>query len=453
MTLDGALSSAASGLDSITKRLALISQNVANAGTPDYVRQAVAVNSASAGDQAFGVRTGVATRAMDEHLQGDLLTAVASEAGEQVTQSALARIDEVSGSPGSGQDLPGLLGALRDAFSQLGANPANGTQQRQVVNRASGLVDGLHALAGSLLDARQSAQDSLVLDVATVNTALRGLGALSDQVIQAKSRGESTADLEDQRDTQMRALAGLTGARFLHQANGDLLAVSGGMVLPLRAATGPFSVGEATLARDTPAAAVPSLLLDGAPASGLGGQLGAHLALRDSTLPGLQAGLDDYTQTLAAGFDAQGLTLFTDPAGVVPPPGSAGFSQTIRVAAAVEATPSLVRDGAGPASTAGNAGLIDRVLDTVFAGGAATLTGRATSLVAGHASMAAASAARAETDGAVRSSLQAKLSAATGVSVDGELAAMVQLQNAYGANAKVVAAVQTMWNQLLETVR
>lgn len=85
MTLDGALASAASGLDSITKRLALISQNVANAGTPDYVRQSVAVTSAAAGDQAFGVRTGVATRAMDEHLQGDLLSAVASETGEQVT--------------------------------------------------------------------------------------------------------------------------------------------------------------------------------------------------------------------------------------------------------------------------------------------------------------------------------------------------------------------------------
>ncbi len=322
-----------------------------------------------------------------------------------------------------------------------------------MVNRASSLVEGVHALAGSLLNARQSAHDALVLDVATVNTALRGLGELSDQVIRAKSRGESTADLEDQRDTQMKTLAGLTGARFLHQANGDLLAVSRGTVLPLRATTGPFSIGEATLARDTPAAAVPQLKLDGAPMSGLGGQMGAHLTLRDATLPGLQAGLDDYAQALAAGFDAQGLTLFTDPAGAVPSAGSAGFSQTIQVAVAIRATPSMVRDGAGPAGAAGGATLIDRVLDGVFASGANTLTGRATSLVAGHASMAAESATRAETDAAVRSSLQAKLAASTGVSVDGELASMVQLQNAYGANAKVVAAVQAMWNQLLETVR
>ena len=30
---------------------------------------------------------------------------------------------------------------------------------------------------------------------------------------------------------------------------------------------------------------------------------------------------------------------------------------------------------------------------------------------------------------------------------------MIQLQNAYGANAKVISAVQTMWTQLLEAVQ
>jgi flagellar hook-associated protein FlgK len=30
---------------------------------------------------------------------------------------------------------------------------------------------------------------------------------------------------------------------------------------------------------------------------------------------------------------------------------------------------------------------------------------------------------------------------------------MIQLQNAYGANAKVIGAVQAMWTQLLSTVQ
>ena len=194
-------------------------------------------------------------------------------------------------------------------------------------------------------------------------------------------------------------------------------------------------------------------MLDGVPAGSLGGQIGAHLALRDTTLPGLQTGLDTYAQALASGFQTQGLTLFTDAAGAVPAPGAPGFSQTIQVSVAVAVTPSMVRDGTAAAGPAGNNTLINQVLAGVFGTGAGQLSGRATSLVAGYASLAADSAARSDTDQAVRSSLQSKLAAETGVSVDGEMADMVRLQNAYGANAKVVAAVQAMWTQLLDSVR
>ena len=50
-------------------------------------------------------------------------------------------------------------------------------------------------------------------------------------------------------------------------------------------------------------------------------------------------------------------------------------------------------------------------------------------------------------------SLDAKLAAGTGVSLDTETADLVRLQNAYGANAKVIAAAQAMWTQLLDSVR
>ena len=39
------------------------------------------------------------------------------------------------------------------------------------------------------------------------------------------------------------------------------------------------------------------------------------------------------------------------------------------------------------------------------------------------------------------------------VDVDQEMASMVQLQNAYAANARVMATVQGMWDALLAAVR
>jgi len=56
-------------------------------------------------------------------------------------------------------------------------------------------------------------------------------------------------------------------------------------------------------------------------------------------------------------------------------------------------------------------------------------------------------------DTAAQASLQAKLSAGSGVSVDQELATMVRLQSAYAANAKVLGAADSMLQTILGIVR
>ena len=52
----------------------------------------------------------------------------------------------------------------------------------------------------------------------------------------------------------------------------------------------------------------------------------------------------------------------------------------------------------------------------------------------------------------MQAALTAKLSTVSGVSMDTEMSHMIELQNAYGANARVIAGVQAMWAQLLSTV-
>ena len=92
-----------------------------------------------------------------------------------------------------------------------------------------------------------------------------------------------------------------------------------------------------------------------------GGQIGANITLRDNTLPTDQAELDEFAQNLASRFDTEGLRLFTDPSGNVPSISAApspvqsnyvGFAGTIQLNAAVQAKPSLVRDGTGAATRA-----------------------------------------------------------------------------------------------------
>ena len=60
-----------------------------------------------------------------------------------------------------------------------------------------------------------------------------------------------------------------------------------------------------------------------------GGQLGANITLRDTTLPTYQAELDEFSQNLASRFSAQGLTLFSDPTGNVPAGGGMPVQQRL----------------------------------------------------------------------------------------------------------------------------
>ncbi len=455
MSLMGALGAATTGLDSIAKQLTVVSQNVANAGTPGYVRESVPVQDAGQSGVALGVRTGSAVRNLDEMLQTQLLASSADVAGQGVRSTALAGLDAASGTPGSGYDLPGLLGALRDGFSTLASDPANSTQQNQVITAADGLARGVNALGAAISNARQTAQDGIVADVATANGALRSVGALSDQIVAAQARGVSTAGLEDARDQQVSVVSNLTGARFLRQANGDMLAVAHGVSLPLRSASGPLVIQAAVLAPNTPAVAVPRVTIAGQDVTGslTGGRIGANLALRDTVLPSVQAGLDGVAAAVASEFAGMGLPLFTDAAGAVPVGPAVGFAQGMQVSAAVRAVPTMLRDGTAPAGPAGSTALINTVLGGVLASRGGSVAAQASSLTAGIAQSAAQASSTLDADTAAQSSLQTRLAADSGVSVDNELATMVRLQGAYAANAKVLSATNTMWQVLLDSVR
>jgi flagellar hook-associated protein 1 FlgK len=228
--------------------------------------------------------------------------------------------------------------------------------------------------------------------------------------------------------------------------------------------------------------------------------LAENIALRDSTLPRYQAEVDLTASTLAYRSDAEGLRLFTDSDGSsVPDPtlpyagsNQVGFAGRIKVNPALIANPALLRDGttivagspSGPTAftpnpVGGPAGfitLIDRIRNFALGADAATgapwpgiataalgpdgtlaspflapaaigdYAGRVMTAQVGDSAAAAAAVTNAT---ALQTALQAKFKQRSGVDTDQEMAAMVTLQNAYAANARVVTTIQNMWASLL----
>jgi flagellar hook-associated protein 1 FlgK len=507
MSLDATLSIASGSLANINRQLALVSQNVANAATPGYAREVSTQQSLTAAGLGMGVRSGPAQRNIGAALQASMLQQNAAVSGLQTRQAALQAIDAALGTPGQASDLPSLLGKMQDAFSTLASGPDSQTQQQAVVSAAGTLASGINALSSTYTSQRQAANDAIQSDLTTLNGAMGTISSLTKQIVTLKSSGQSTADLESQRDAALQSVSQIVNLKVLQQDNGNVVLVLGSGLSPSLDTPNPFSTAPATIGAGSayPGGGIPAITLGGADVTAqlVGGSLGANIALRDSTLPTDQAELDEFSRNLASRFDAQGLRLFSDPSGNVPSGGGVpvqsgyvGFAASIQVNPAVQSAPSLVRDGtqavAGsptgasaftPNPAGGPAGfttLITRVLDFALGSeaqsgvaqpafhttglgptgaasspyaGSGALGDLATAMVGAQAQDSAAATGQLATEQAVQTTLQSKFSAQSGVSMDTEMSTMVQLQNAYGASARLISAAQAMWTQLLSTVQ
>ncbi|NPD69615.1 flagellar hook-associated protein FlgK [Lichenicola cladoniae] len=507
MSLSSSLSIASSGLSALQAELAVASQNVANAGTAGYAKETASVSSRTSGGQPGGVLTGLTGRVVDTALEASLYAQNATVAALIATNTNLAPILALQGSTSS---LPGISGTLSDTVGNLQtslisleADPTNAAGQQAVLAAAGSLASNIRTTANAYQTQRQTAQDAALDDVATANASLASIGSLSDRIAQGRITGISTADLENQRAVAMTSLSNVLSVQFKETANGDMLvSTANGLSLPTRSTEGPLATSDATVTVSSVYPdSIPAITLDGrdVTSSLTGGALGANIVLRDTTLPTMQAELDSFSQTLASRFDSQGLTLFTDGSGNLPgsggtgpsPAGQVGFANVIQVNPAVSANPSIVRDGShdvtgtttGASGFTVNAGrgtadttLIDRLLDFTLGAqvqlgvtqpsasstglglngalsspysGGGSLTSLASTLTGAQASTINQVTTGLASETVIQTSLGAKVASVSGVSVDDEMSSIVALQNAYAANAKVIAAVQSMFSALL----
>jgi flagellar hook-associated protein 1 FlgK len=482
MSIGSALAIATGGLANVTAQLAVVSQNVSNANTAGYTREVGQQTAASANGMELGVRTGVTGRSIDTELQAEAWQQDAAVAAFTVNAGALSAIDAALGAPGAGNDLASLTGALADAFTTLAADPSSASDQLAVVTAAKTLASGINTLAQAIGTQRQNANDTAAQALSQLNTALASIGSLSTEITTLSHQNTSTAALEDQRDAAMSTVATLTGAHFATATDGSVQVIlPSGLTLP----TDGSAKLQLVASQMSPQVAAPPVTLDGKDVTGLltGGEIGAKLTLRDSTLPTFQAELDEFSHDLATRFSSAGLALFTDGGNAVAgaaasgpvQAGYLGLANRLAVNPAVIASPSLVQAGtSGTSLGASDQTVINAVLNQVYGPAGASTAPAASSqglglsgtlsasfavpptlqdfaaiLVAAQSGASSTAQAALGSAQAVQSTLNSKMAAISGVSVDTEMSTMIGLQNAYGANARVLSAVQQMWTELL----
>jgi len=501
-TLNSSILNSLSGLRAGTSGIETVSRNVGNANTEFYTRKIQNQLPSVVGGVGQGVNLPGVSREVDLYLQRDARDATSRTEKLSVINDFLGRLEKLYGQPGDTISVGGQLSAFRSAFEDLTNHPDNTTSQTDVLNKAMAVAATFGTLSSNIQTLRTQVEQQIADAVTNVNTALAAIEQLNTEIAKNINAGISPADLEDQRDKQVNDLAKEMGIQTFVRADGRLaiLTESSRFLLDQSATTASFTQQGTITAAD---AYVPT----GAPAAGFNATLGGItipnpaggaalditssitrgriaglLQLRDTILPQAQAQLDEMAARVTLAFEGTGtgfagtaVTVFSDSAVGGPP--AAAFTNTaaniVGYASRLTTNPILsvagnlwrLRDGTSTTGVAAESAFrgdqtqlrsVLTMFETAQTYSAAVQLGTSNTLEAAANSFTGYQATQAATyenaladQGSVTDALKERLRDKSGVSVDDELARMIQLQNSYSASARVLTTVTQMFDDLL----
>ncbi len=370
-----ALNAALSGLQVAQQQIDTISNNVANASTPGYTRKILPAETEIVNGQSVGAMSGDLTRAVNKALIGDVNQQTTVTNYTTVQQSYFQKIQDFQGSPTGGTSLNDQLTQLASSFSQLSQSPNDTTLLSQTLTDAQQTASQINQYSNLLNSLRTQSESDIAAALAQANQDITNIATLNTQIATLSAENQSTADLKDQRDAAINDLSKYMQITTSQQ--GQMINVAtpqGQMLANATAQTLYFHQSNMLPTSYYPGGGLSGITV-GSPTgpdiaqSNLGGQLGGLLNMRDQVVPQYQAQLDEFSQKLATRFNDEGLALFTDANGKVPPdtaapaaPAYVGFSTLIQVNTAIVNDPSLIQKGTtGPAQPAGSNEVINRI--------------------------------------------------------------------------------------------
>src|SRR3954453_12426449 len=318
MSLSSALSTAMAGLRANQAALSIVSSNVANAKTPGYVTQGVnQIEIAGGPGNGAGVRINGVNRQLDQYIQAQLRTESAGGAYADQTASILSQLQNVYGTPGEAGTLETAFSNLTGALQGLSASSGASSAQSAVLSAAQSLAQQLNATTTGIQTLRSNIEQDIGVSVGQANVAIGQIAQINARLQGMDPTDSTAATLMDQRDNAINALAQLMDIRVVtdnaNQANvftnSGIQLVGGGQASQLdfnsqgtlnanaQWNANPALSGVGTITVQLPNGGSFDLIANNAIASG---QLAADIKLRDKTLVGAQAQVDQLAAVLAS---------------------------------------------------------------------------------------------------------------------------------------------------------
>ncbi|MBU0723804.1 MAG: flagellar hook-associated protein FlgK [Alphaproteobacteria bacterium] len=483
MSLNIALQNALSGLRVSQGGMDIVSRNIANANTEGYTRKIAEQLNVVYRGQGAGATLAEVRRQVDAGLRQELEKSTSLQARLQVVDSVLSELELSFGKPSENTSIAGKLNTLSNSFEQLYASPENLTAQQNVLSQAQNMIDGLSTMSEQVQELRERADADIATAVEETNAAMANIAKLNDDIARRLARGESTADLEDQRDIEVKKVAENIGIKYFERSDGKLVLMTDTSRYLVEYTD--FALSFDPTAMVDPSSRYPGVL-SGVTLNGVditseitSGKIGGLLELRDTRLVQAQGQLDEMAATMTEMFQGTGVELFMDN-GVTFARGAGdvnvvGLSQRLTLNQDVVDEPWRLREGsdvvAVPAESAnvGDTTIIESIIDAFNAtraftttepgglnlgvGTGVTLQSYTAGIVAFQGVERANTQAQLAFEQGLNLSLDQRLKNDSGVNIDEEIAILIQLQTSYAASARVVSSITQAFDELLGMVR
>lgn len=348
MSLDIARSIAFSGLSATSVQISVTSSNISNADTTGYTRKTANQSSSITNGVGTGVTVTGITSTVDKLLLKSLISATSDLGAADTTNTYLTSLEKLYGSTSStddsstGTSLANSIASLESALSSLASTPSSASLQSNVVSALDDVAIQLRETSSGIQKLRSDADKDIASSIDDVNTDLQQIADLNAQIKQTAAAGQSTADLEDQRNTALQDLASRMNISYFTASNGDLqiYTTSGQTLVDSSAHTISYTAAANVTASTTYTAGSSSSGFGAITVNGVditsqisGGDIGSLITLRDKTLPAAQSQLDQLAQQLASAMNS-----VSNGASSVPAPTSLTGTTAVTSSTALSAT-------------------------------------------------------------------------------------------------------------------
>lgn len=311
MSLDIASSIAVSSLMTTQVQMSVASANISNADTKGYTEKAANQESVVSVGTGAGTTISGITSNVDKLLLKSLSAANSDLGAADTSNSYLDQLQNMFGSSGSssssGTSIANTIASLESAISSLSSTTNSASLQSNVVSTLDSVASQLRETSSEIQNLRGNSDKDIASSIDDVNQQLKAISDLNAEIKQTKASGQSTADLEDKRNTAVLDVASKMNVSYFVSSSGDMqVYTTSGQGLVDSSAHKLSYTAASSVTASTTYSATSSSGLSGITVNGVdvtsqitSGKIGGLINLRDTVLTGAQTQLDQLANQLS----------------------------------------------------------------------------------------------------------------------------------------------------------